>query len=82
MKPTHREAVARAMFGWTPSTDHKEIEVIYYGDCPTYISVTTQVAGKYRNQWAALHRGTALKVALKMLETDEYGGHTLTKSYR
>jgi len=70
------------MFGWTPSTDHKEIQVIYYGDTPTYISVTTQVAGKYRNQWAALHRGTALKVALQMLETEEYGGHTLTTHYR
>lgn len=82
MKNTARQAVANLAMAWVPKTDIKEIEVIYYGDCPTYIRVTTQVAGSHTRQWGALHKWFADKVAKQMLETDEYAGYTLKKTFR
>ena len=81
MTYTHRQAVS-ALFAQAPTTDRKEIEVIYYGDCPTYIRVTTQVAGSHFRTWGTIHRGTADKVAQQMLETDEFSGYTLTETIR
>lgn len=82
MKNTARQAVANLAMAWVPKTDIKTIEVIYYGDCPTYIRVMNQVAGSHRREWGALHNGCADKVAQQMLETEEYAGYTLKKTIR
>ena len=82
MTDTQRKAVSTALMGTAPKTTRKEIQVIYYGDCPTYVRVTTQVAGSHTHSWGALHRGLADKVAQQMLETEEYKGYTLTREVR